>query len=83
MVCVESLACGTPVVGFEAGGPESVFAGDFVKFVENGDVEALEKAVKDMLEERPNVDTAFIRRRFAAARMAEKYRNCYYNVSKK
>lgn len=83
MVCAESLACGTPVVGFEAGGPESVFVGNFAKFVENGDIVALEKAVKDMLEEIPNVDTGLIHRRFTAIRMAEKYRNCYCSVSKR
>lgn len=83
MVCAESLASGTPVVGFEAGGPESVFVGNFAKFVENGNIEALEKAVKGMLKDMPNVDTTLIHQKFTSTRMAERYRNCYYNVSNK
>lgn len=80
MVCVESLACGTPVVGFEAGGPESVFIGDFVKFVEYGNIEALQRALEDMLSTAPKVDTSLIRQRFSALRMAERYRNYYYSI---
>lgn len=41
MVCAESLCCGTPVVGFEAGGPECVFGGEYAHFVSYGAVDAL------------------------------------------
>lgn len=50
MVTAESLCCGTPVVGFEAGGPESIALPEFSRFVPEGDVEALQKALLDMLE---------------------------------
>lgn len=83
MVCAESLACGTPIVGFEAGGPESVFKGDFVKFVEYGNIEALQNAVKEMLSTAPYVDTSLIRQRFSSTQMSETYRNYYYSISKK
>ena len=33
MVTAESLCCGTPVVGFEAGGPESIALPEFSRFV--------------------------------------------------
>lgn len=41
MVCAESLCCGTPVVGFEAGGPEQISIPEYSSFVPQGDLEAL------------------------------------------
>lgn len=49
MPVAESLCCGTPVVGFRAGGPESIAVKEYTEFVEYGDVDALEKAVEEML----------------------------------
>ncbi len=43
MVCAESLCCGTPVVGFEAGGPEQIALKEYSKFVEFGDLDALKR----------------------------------------
>ncbi len=50
MVCGESLCCGTPVVGFQAGGPESICLPQFSRFVPWGDLDALEQAVHAFLE---------------------------------
>lgn len=41
MVTAESLCCGTPVVGFQAGGPESIAIKKYSCFVEYGDIDAL------------------------------------------
>ena len=41
MVVAESLCCGTPVVGFEAGAPEMIAIKDFCSFVSYGDSDAL------------------------------------------
>lgn len=41
MVTAESLCCGTPVVGFMAGGPESIVLQDYSSFVEYGNTHAL------------------------------------------
>ena len=38
MVTAESLCCGTPVVGFKAGGPESIAIKEYCVFVEYGDI---------------------------------------------
>lgn len=46
MVTAESLCCGTPVVGFKAGGPESIDFGGYTDFVEYGDLEALQTALR-------------------------------------
>jgi putative colanic acid biosynthesis glycosyltransferase len=44
MVTAESLSCGTPVVGFQAGGPESIALSEYTEFVSYGDIEALVEA---------------------------------------
>ena len=49
MPTAESLCCGTPVVGFCAGGPESIAITEYSKFVPYGDVGALEKALQEFL----------------------------------
>lgn len=46
MVTAESLCCGTPVVGFRAGGPESIAIKEFSSFVEYGNVPELIEAIK-------------------------------------
>ena len=58
MVTAESLCCGTPVVGFLAGGPESIAIEKFSTFVEYGDLNAIKEAIgeieryrKDMITE--------------------------------
>ncbi|MDR0606675.1 MAG: glycosyltransferase [Bacteroidales bacterium] len=47
MVCAESLACGIPVIGFEAGAPSEVAPNGYGVFVKYGDVELLRKKILD------------------------------------
>lgn len=49
MVTAESLCCGTPVVGFEAGGPESIAIKEYSCFVEPTNITALQDAIVKML----------------------------------
>jgi glycosyltransferase involved in cell wall biosynthesis len=49
MVTAESLSCGTPVVGFQAGGPEQIAIEQYSRFVKHGDLDALEGTMRDML----------------------------------
>ena len=49
MVTAESLCCGTPVVGFKAGGTEEIALEDFSAFVEYGDMDALEEKVDEWI----------------------------------
>lgn len=46
MVTAESLCCGTPVVGFKAGGPESIAIEEYSSFVEYGNLQALSDALR-------------------------------------
>ena len=50
MPVAESLCCGTPVVGFKAGAPEQITIDDYSEFVEQGDVDALEAAIRCWLK---------------------------------
>lgn len=52
MPVVESLCCGTPVVGFCAGGPESIVMKEYSTFVKYGDLEALKLAITEILSKR-------------------------------
>lgn len=45
MVSAESLSCGTPVVGFKAGGPESIALTEYSEFVTHGDLDLLENSI--------------------------------------
>ena len=50
MVTAESLCCGTPVVGFKAGGPETIAIPEYSRFVEQANTPALAKALEEMLD---------------------------------
>ena len=50
MPVAESLCCGTPIVGFEAGGPESIAMQEYSEFVEYGNVNALAMVVDKWLQ---------------------------------
>ena len=79
MVCAESLCCGTCVVGFEAGGPELISLPQYSRFVSQGNLDALEAAVKDRLNDLP--DKKQVRsgaeRAYALERMRKEYLDCY------
>lgn len=46
MVCAESLACGTPVIGFDSGAPKEVAPLRFGEFVPHQDIDALDTLLK-------------------------------------
>ena len=54
MVTAESLCCGTPVVGFRAGGPEQIAITEYSVFVEYGNLDALERAVRKVMQMKTN-----------------------------
>ena len=79
MPVAESLCCGTPVVGFEAGGPESITIKEYSCFVPQGDVDALTAGVRQMLnashDKRQIADQA--KQTYAAEQMASGYLEIY------
>lgn len=52
MICAESLCCGTPVVGFKAGGPETISIAEYSDFTEYPDTDALCKLLSEKLQEK-------------------------------
>lgn len=49
MVTAESLCCGTPIVGFRAGGPESIALAGYSQFVEYANIQELSDALNKCL----------------------------------
>lgn len=84
MVCAESLCCGTPVVGFEAGAPEETALEEYSTFVPFGDLAALEAAVQTWLE-RGEIPKRQICRaaeqRYSRERMAGEYIELYRGLT--
>lgn len=50
MTCAESLCCGTPIVGFKCGAPETIFKEPYAKFVEYGNIYEIKNEILKMIE---------------------------------
>ena len=80
MVTAESLCCGTPVVGFMAGGPEMIALPEYSKFVDYGAVSDLKIAATAMLHD--NFDRQNICFKAQQEYAKEKMTTAYINVYK-
>ena len=81
MPVAESLCCGTPVVGFCSGGPETIAMKEFSKFVNYGDMKAYEEAIRSLIDLKKEVSPYNISRRameeYSSAIMAQQYIKVY------
>lgn len=86
MIVAESLCCGTPVVGYRAGGPESIAIEPYCRFVDRQEgTSALAEALKDMLSQhfdRTKISAEAIAK-FSSQRMASNYINVYQSLINK
>ena len=84
MIVAESLCCGTPIVGFFAGGPESIAMHEYSEFVDFGNMEALEKVVKKWLlkDKLSNEGVLKSNLLYSKQNMAKYYIEFYYNLLK-
>lgn len=55
MICAESLSCGTPVVGFKAGAPETISLKEYSEFVDYGEVDKLVEVIKERIDDKMNI----------------------------
>lgn len=85
MVTAESLACGTPVVGFQAGAPEQIAIPEYSEFVPYGDLDALERAVEKVMarnENKAEISQSGTRK-YAKEKMTEDYYAVYLRFMNK
>jgi glycosyltransferase involved in cell wall biosynthesis len=86
-VGLEAVCCGTPVIGFDRGGTKETAPAGHGIFVEYGDMDALEKAARAIVDGSAQLATrdereAFGKRIFDKAIMAEKYKDLFEAVVK-
>ena len=79
MPVAESLCCGTPVVGFQAGAPEQIALPEYSEFVEWGDIDALENAVKRWcaIKYDPRIIALTAGQRYSKEAMVKEYYKIY------
>ncbi len=84
MIVAESLCCGTPVVGFEAGAPEQIALSQYSSFSEYGDIDDLIKNVINMLEQNNNSEEIWqnAKQRYSKDIMVSNYIKVYINDEK-
>ncbi len=84
MICAESLACGTPVVGFEAGAPETISLKEYSEFVQQGDINALQYSVLRNQDLKKNTGGAISEKAkstYSQITMYNEYLLCYKQIS--
>lgn len=85
MVCVESLSCGTPVVGFNAGGPETIALKKYTEFINFGDINKLESTVIKWINTKMNIATNSIvkeaHEKYSKRNMGQEYLNIYSELT--
>lgn len=79
MPVAESMCCGTPVVGFEAGGPESIALREYSDFVKYGDTDLLTRKTLEWLQKQINKNalSELARKSFSDQTMTELYTKIY------
>ena len=85
MVTAESLACGTPVVGFDSGAPKELVPHGYGIFVTYGDIESLERCIQSYIDNSIDAKTssecnAFVRAMYTKEKMVQKYDRIYKNL---
>lgn len=83
MITAESLCCGTPVVGFKAGGPESIALKDYSQFVDYGDIVELQLTIRRWLERNDinsNEISILAKDIYSKEKMTMGYIDCYHKL---
>jgi len=79
--CLEAVCCGTPVVGFDAGGTAETAPEPIGLFGPYGDMEALEKNLLTMLDSTPaHSEFEKLREKYSSAHMYREYSKLYKEI---
>lgn len=79
MIVAESLCCGTPVIGFRAGGPEQIAIPEFSAFCQYGDLTELQSLVdQSFLEKNKNI-SAQANERYSNQKMIQSFIPMYFS----
>ena len=79
MVVAEALSCQRRVVGFKAGGPESIAIKEFSTFVDYPNVDDLVESIKVMLNEDKKVEID--QNPYSKHRMVNDYLEVYQKIN--
>ena len=85
MVCAESLSCGTPVVGFKAGAPETISLSDYSEFVEYNDLDMLETVVRKWINKKKSISNEIVQCAsdfYSKQKMVENYEKIYIKINR-
>lgn len=85
MICAESLCCGTPIVGFKSGGPETIALSNYSTFVDYGNIQSLSNCVKETISrtfDRKAISTEAINR-YSKEEMTRNYIEVYEKMLSK
>lgn len=79
LTCIESLSCGTPVYGFDAGGNARIIPNNLGRLVEYGDINALKKEVINILNQDifPEEYANYGQKKYSKKNMYENYMRLY------
>ena len=84
MVTAESLCCGTPVIGFKAGAPETITIPEYSSFIDYGNVDLLKSTLKEFFQKECNAEeiSDLAIKKYDKKEMAKNYISVYENLVK-
>ncbi len=80
MTCAESLCCGTPIIGFKAGGPETISLKQYSEFTEYGNINKLKEIIIQWINKKNYINkciSCMAHNRYDSSLMFERYYNEY------